>query len=141
MQYDRRYETKIDIALPVTTISSDTTTVGNVLDAEDYHSLLFTIKANTIINGEYQLIVEHSGDINFIEDVTSIPVDLDGSPTLTNNLVITSANQDGFSDFVAVLGTKQYVRVSIVSTNVQDSGVMGVEAIFMDKAHQNTGVA
>jgi len=125
MEMDLHHRIKSEMALDLTSISSDTTTQGNILDTKGYESLEFIGVASAITDGEYTLKVEQSDNSNMsgAEDVLATEI--------LGSLFQVDEYKGDMPLRTGVIGKKRYMRASLVSTNT-DSGVaiIGVIAVF-----------
>lgn len=95
------------------TISSNTTTNGVIIDTADYDmGIMFTLTAAAYTDGTYTPLIRESdaSDMSGANDVAD------------DNLIGTEAgaviNALNTPKTIGIVGTKRYVRVSIVSTGV-----------------------
>ena len=98
------------VALDAADITTNTTTVGNIIDTAGYESLLYTIILGTRTDGTYTVILEE-GDDSGLSDAAIVPAaNLQGALPVMN-----------VSDTVARVGSagkKRYQRLSILSASV-----------------------
>jgi len=117
---------KNDVALNIQAIVSDTTTVGSIIDLQDYDGCEFVIQSGTLTDGLYTPLIEY-GDDSGLSDAAAVPdkfllgTEADaalggGSPTPDNEI--------GKVGVKAHSG-KRYVRLSLVSTGVTSGGTIG----------------
>jgi hypothetical protein len=100
------------VAVDVQAISSDTTTVGNIIDTASFESATFVQFAGALTDGNYTLLIE-DGDDAALADAAAVADDfLIGTEAAT---VISAAN--GISR-IGYVGKKRYVRASVVSDTV-----------------------
>ena len=105
-------------------ISSNTTTEGAIFDTANYDAgVYFALAATAWTDGLYTLKLEH-GDNAALSDAAVVP---------TANLVygslpaLAAAIADGAAyEREGVIGTKRYVRASIVSTGVTTGATINV---------------
>ncbi len=107
---ERDLHSNIDdrVGLDPASITSDTTTVGNIIDTVGYESAAFLVFLGTLTDGVYTVKLEDGNDSG-LSDAADIPAAqlLGALPALS------------VSDTVARVGAttkKRYVRLSIVST-------------------------
>lgn len=105
-------------------ITTDTTTVGNIIDtAEDpgYNSLEFLFLSSTITDGTYTPLIEDGED----------PGLSDASPVADSGLIGTEAEaafvaaDDDLVKRIGYIGGKRFVRASLVSTGTSSGGNLG----------------
>jgi hypothetical protein len=119
---DMHDSTKKVVALNSQTVSSSTTTVGNVIDTKGYHSLELIFTLGNWTDGTFTPLIEES-------DAS----DMSGSNAVADeNLFGTEAAAALGADYaissVGVWLGKRYVRASVVSSGVT-SGSLGVCAV------------
>jgi len=113
------------VALDLQEITSNTTTVGNILDSLGFESLDLTIIAGAITDGDYVAKVEHGDESNLSDAADVDALDLIGS------LPVFADSEDDTAKHVGYRGKKQFVRLSLVSTNVSSgafftgAGILG----------------
>lgn len=130
MEKDLHHNCKVVNALNLQAISSNTTTVGNIIDTALFESIEWAIIAGTITDGAYALKIEH-GDDSGLSDAADI-----GSDDLLGTLTGLIATDDDGVKRVGYIGKKRYVRLSLVSTGVT-TGVdsVGAVALLSDPKH------
>lgn len=113
-------------ALSPRTISSNTTTVGSIIDLKGFNSVEFFVSSGTLTDGAYAILLEESDDSG-----------LSGSNTVADeNLLGTEAAagfalaDDNLVKKVGYKGSKRYVRLSVVSTSVSSGGPMSAVAVL-----------
>ncbi len=121
---ERDLHSNIDdrMALDPAAISTNTTTVGNIIDSLDFESLEFIVAMGTITDGAYALLLEE-GDDAALADAAAVPAD----ETLGALTGFVAADDDS-TKRVGSIGKKRYQRLSIVSTGVT-TGVNMASAI------------
>lgn len=113
---DLHHSIKVLVGLTSQTISTDTTTLGEIIDMQGFESCEFALISGTITDGAYA--------VTLLED------DAAGMGTAT---AVSSDHQLGASAFALAdddtayrwgyIGKKRYVRVKIVSTATTSGGV------------------
>lgn len=122
MEYDGHNNIDDQVALDNAAITTDTTTVGNIIDTAGYNSLEFIITAGAITDGAYALLLEE-GDDSGLSDVAIVPP----AETLGALTGFVAADDDT-SKRVGSIGKKRYQRLSIVSTGTT-TGVDAMSAV------------
>ncbi len=113
-------------ALNPQTISSDTTTVGAIIDTSGYQSVEFVIQSGTITTGVFTPLLEE-GDNSSLTDAASVSTDyLLGTYALAT--FTTAAADDNACKQIGYVGKKRYVRLSIVTTS-SGNGAIGAIAV------------
>jgi len=103
-------------ALDNADITTNTTTVGNIIDTVGFESLTYFIQAGTLVDGDYNVLLEDGEDSNLSD---AAPVGLD---FLIGSLPVFADTEDGAVKEVGVVSKKRFQRLSIVSTNVTTGG-------------------
>lgn len=113
---DLHHSTKDSVGLDSQTISTDTTTLGNIIDMQGYESCEFILISGTITDGAYA--------VTLLED---------DAAGMGSAAAVSSDHQLGDADFaladddtskrMGYIGKKRYVRVKIVSTATTSGGV------------------
>lgn len=108
-------------------IVSNTTTVGAIFDTADYDcGVYFAIAATTWVDGAYALKIE-DGDDSGLSDAADVATDQLVYKTLPS---IGAAIADGAPyEREGVIGTKRYVRASVVSTGVTTGAFISVVCV------------
>lgn len=107
------------IALANQTISTNTTTVGAIIDTLGFEALEFVVVTGTITDGSYAFKVETSNDSGLAG-----AVDITASLTqvvLGNKTALVAAD-DNITRRLGVVEFDRYVRLSLVSTGVTTGG-------------------
>lgn len=142
-------------AFNIQEITTDTTTVGNIIDTTGFNALEFVISGGNDLDATtvFTPKIEESTDITFATDVTDVDIGhLVGTtnvigdapsyePPLTPNAVTASnrpiedATFSGVADRnickrIGVIFKKPYVRLSIVTTLKTTGGTMTADAIL-----------
>lgn len=120
----RDLHSKIEVrnALNSQAISTNTTTVGAIIDLQGFNSCELVAKAGAITDGAYALKVEH-GDTDNLADAADVPaLELLGAEENGGADVGFADTDDNAVKKVGYVGNKRYLRVSIVSTETSDGG-------------------
>lgn len=107
------------------TISTDTTTVGSIIDTADFNlGLMLAVIASAYADGTYTLLIEESDDSGMSGAVAVTGDNLIGSlPVLS---AVTAAG--AVLETVGVFGTLRYIRVSLVSASTTTGATVLVVA-------------
>ncbi|MCK5617723.1 hypothetical protein KAR91_88480 [Candidatus Pacearchaeota archaeon] len=112
-------QSKIDelVALNTQLINTDTTTVGNIIDTQDFESVEFIIQEGVKTLGDVTPILE-DGDDSGLSDAAVVASDfrLGSLVTLNATNAITR---------VGYVGKKRYIRLSVLSANSANLTVGG----------------
>lgn len=114
------------VALNYGAISTNTTTVGSIIDTKNFESLEFIIYSGTITDGTFTPKLE-AGD----EADGSDFAEVDEAFILGTiaNATFTGAN-DNATKRIGFVGHDRYVRLSLVSTSVTSGGSLGAVALL-----------
>ena len=125
MRKDLHNNTFPSLGLDFGSITTNTTTVGNIIDTRGYEALEYYIISGSISDGAYAILIEE-GNESDLSDATTVA---------DNELLGTLANA-GFTDAddatvkrIGYIGAKRYVRISIVSTGVTSGGTFSALAV------------
>lgn len=110
MEYDLHSNVKQAVALDSQDITTDTTTVGNIIDTVGFESLEYIIQSGVITDGAYALLLEEDDAVGF---GSSSVVPADETLGVLTGFV---AADDNAAKRVGSIGKKRFQRLSIVST-------------------------
>lgn len=111
MEKDLHSNVKQVVAKTAAAITTDTTTVGSIIDTAGYESLEYIVLSGTITDGAYALKLEQ-GDDSGLSDAADVPAD-----EVLGVLTGFVAADDNAVKRVGSIGKKRYQRLSIVSTD------------------------
>lgn len=123
MEYDQHNNVNAAVALDITAIGSNTTTVGNIIDTLGYESIEFVALSGTLTDGAYAFKIE-DGDDSALADAADVD-----SALILGDLTGFAATDDDAVKRVGTIAKKRYVRLSIVSTGVTTGGTIGAVAV------------
>ena len=115
-------------ALSITSISSNTTTNGNIIDTARFESLEFLLLSGTITDGSYAVTMEH-GDDSGLSDGAAVSSD----ETLGD--ADFAATDDNTAKRLGYIGKRRYVRLVITSTGVTTGGTIGAVSLLGTPHH------
>lgn len=119
-------------AFDIQTISSDTTTNGEIIDTQGYDSVTFLFQTGTVTDGDYTVLIQE-GDEDDLSDAAAVA---DADLTATEASVsFTADTDDNAVSKIGYLGNKRYVRFNVVSTNTSSGAVVGAQAILSHPAN------
>jgi hypothetical protein len=129
--FELHHQIKQQIALNLVFINTNTTTFGNIIDTAAYTALEFFILTGFVSDpGNYTMLLEH-GDDSGLSDATMV-----AAGEILGNADFTAAD-DNVSKRLGYIGKKRYVRLSIVSTDLDfSSGIVGAVAVLGGSIHQ-----
>lgn len=116
---------KVSNALDTQAITSDTTTNGDIIDTAEYGSLLFVIQSGTLTDGTYTVLI-HEGDESNLSDASAVD---DADLTNTEASASFASTDDNTVTKIGYVGSKRYVRLSLVSASTSSGGTLGAIAI------------
>jgi len=126
MEFDLHSNIEDRVALVNQAITSNTTTVGIIIDSAGFESLEFLIQAGTVTDGDYALLLEE-GDDAALSDAATLSVDLTLG-ALTGFVPGGSLGDTAIR--VGSIGKDRYHRLSLVSTNVSTGGDFSALAVL-----------
>ena len=112
------------VAFNTQTISTDTTTNGNILDTKDFDAIQFYVTSGTLTTGTFTVLIQE-GDNSGLSDVANVA---DADLTTTEADASFAVSDDDEVKRIGYIGNKRYVRLSIVSASTAN-GVIGAIAI------------
>jgi len=153
-QFDTHNYLKTTSAFNIQAISSDTTTVGNIIDTLGYDSveIIFhtgTLDATTV----FTPVIQESDDSTFATGVVTTPTaELIGTTNVVEprpdyaspavsalaDVTFTGVAQSNLTARIGVLNKHRYVRVSIVTTLHTTGGTISAIAAMAYPAHLPT---
>lgn len=129
MEHDLHSNVKGVLALAVQDITTNTTTVGAIIDTAGFESLEYLIHSGTITDGAYAFVLEE-GDDSGLSDAAAVAA-AETLGTLTGFV----AADDDTTKRVGSIGKKRYQRLSIVSTGVTTGGTNFVSLAVLSDPH------
>lgn len=118
-----------DVAMTTQAITTDTTTVGAIIDSKGFESLDFSVLSGTLTDGDYVALLE-DGEDSSLSDAATVATDF-----IIGTLPVFALSDDDTVKHVGYVGKKRYVRLSLVSTNVTTGGTLSSVAT---KGHPKT---
>lgn len=131
-KFDQKNDIKVANALDIQTISSDTTTAGDIIDLQGFNACTFAFQTGTVTDGDYTVLIEEGDDSGLSDAAAVADADLIGTEAGASFSADTDDNVVGT---VGYRGDKRYVRLSIVSTNTTSGAVVGATAL-LGHAHE-----
>ena len=110
-------------ALDIAAITTDTTTLGDIIDMKDKLALDFLVQSGTLTDGAYVVKLE-DGDDSGLGDAADIP-----AANLLGALPAFALSEDNVVKRVGFFKRKRFVRLSIVSTATSTGGTLGAIAV------------
>jgi len=115
-------------ALNVSSITTNTTTAGSIIDRSGSRALEFLIHSGPLTDGAYTPLIQH-GDQPDLSDATAVDeTDLLG----TEAEAVFVPTDDNAVKKIGYAGIKRYVRLNIVSTGVTSGGSLSAIAVKGD---------
>ena len=124
MEYDLHNSVVQAMAIPVTTLSTNTTLVGIIIDTLTFESIEFIALSRSTTDGDYDFSIEQ-GSVDDLSDAEQVPPEL-----IIGTLPVYDDAEDNVVKRVGVVGKKRYVRMSVTSSNVSSGGTFGAIAIL-----------
>jgi hypothetical protein len=129
--FDLHHQIERRVALIIGQITTDTTTLGIIIDTAGFTALEFIILIGFVTDGNYAVGLQHGDDAG-LSDAVAVPSDE----------ILGNADFDEFDDNktrrIGYLGKKRYVRLSIVSTGIAlfESATLGAMVDLGGSNHQ-----
>lgn len=114
---------KVNIGLDVAVIGSNTTTVGNIIDMQGFDSIMWEMFIGALTDGSYLPLIEDGEDAGLSDAAPVVDDQLLGTEV---DATIAAANAISKIGYV---GSKRYVRLSMVSTGVTTGATVGATAL------------
>jgi len=125
---DLKNDIKIVNALNIASISTSTTTAGVEIDTQGYESVTFEIITGARTDGTVTPLIQESD----VSGSYSGSVDDDNLIGLETDAALSVAH---FRSRIGYIGTKRYVKLSLVSTSVTTGLTAGASVILSDAKH------
>lgn len=122
-QADLHHDIDAAVALDTQAITTNTTTVGNIIDMKGKLALDFAILAGTLTDGLYTAVIEE-GDDSGLSDAAVVPAE-----RLLGSLPAIALADDDTVSRVGFIKLKRFVRLSLVSSAVTTGGTLGAIAV------------
>ena len=116
---------KAEVALDTTSISSDTTTAGNIIDMQGFGSVEFVMQSGTLTDGTYTPLIEE-GDASNLSDAAAVA---DSDLLGTEAAAAFASTDDNAVNKIGYIGNKRYVRLSIVSASTTTGGTLSAVSV------------
>lgn len=116
---------KTEVARNIGAISSNTTTAGNIIDLQGYHSVEFIILSGTITDGTFTPLLQEGDAANLSDAAAVADSDLLGTEAAATFI----STDDNTVKKLGYIGGKRYVRLSIVTTGVTSGGTISAIAV------------
>lgn len=148
MEMDLKSEVAVGSAFDNAAITTDTTTVGNIVDSIGFESLTYAIQAGTLTDGAYTVTITE-GDVlsGGTPDATNPNVIRGGTitdgATVSSDFIIGSLpsfadSEDDITKAFGFVGKDRYSLISIVSSGTESGGFFSAQAILGHAKNQPT---
>lgn len=121
------------VALVNSEITSDTTTLGAIIDTAGFESLEFVLQSGTITDGTYAITLEDGEEAN-LSDAAAVDSEL----VLGSEEAAFVAADDDAVKRIGYIGKKRYVRLSILSASTTSGGEFSSVALLASPHHAPT---
>lgn len=111
-------------------ITTDTTTVGAIIDTQGYNRILFNFFTGVLQDGDYDVQLFHGDDSAMADEAEVDASDING--TLPN---WTEDTDDDKVESVELVCRKRYFRVKVVSTGTTNGAYVGALASLGNPDH------
>ena len=126
--FDLHDNCEVANALDSQTISTDTTTNGEIIDTLGFHGLEFILKAGAVADGAYTVTLEHGDDAALADAAAVDAADVLGS-------IAVADTDDNAAKRIGYIGKKRYVRMNVVSTSTSSGGAFDGVAVKFSPRH------
>lgn len=127
---DLHNNVQLHVALKIQEITTDTTTVGEEIDTQGFESAEFAFQTGTVTDGDYLPLLEEADDDGAgSPDTFSAVADVDLLGTEAGAGFTADTDDDKIGK-LGYRGNKQWLRLSIVSTNTTSGAFAGAQAIL-----------
>lgn len=126
MNRDLYHNAKAQRAVPITTISADGTTTGDIIDLQDYGSAMFAILSGTLTTGTFTPKLT-AGDAANLSDGVEVTAAAELLGTIAGATFAIA--DDGVVKKIGYRGDKRYIRLDIVGASTA-AGVISAVAIL-----------
>jgi len=132
---DLHHSIKAVVALAPQSITSDTTTAGVIVDTLGFEGVEFVIATGAIADANLVPLIEEDTVVGFGTATAVADADLIGTEAGA------TLDQDNDSDTAKIgyIGSKRFVRLSLVSTSTTGANLVGAVALLGHARH--SGVA
>ncbi len=118
------------LARNVAAITSNTTSAGNIIDTQGFDAVEFLVFSGARTDGSYLPLIEH-GDAANLSDAVAVPdAELLGTNITTGQEAAATIAAANAATRIGYIGTRRYVRLSIVSTGVTSGATLGAIAVL-----------
>lgn len=122
---DLQNTTRVLRALPAVNRATNVVTAGDIIDLQDFGSVMFVIMSGTISDGSFDVAIEHGNDPTLSDATTAATVDeiIGQAPSF-------SATDDDVVKRISYRRLKRYCRLSVTQTGAVSGGVLGAIAVL-----------
>lgn len=117
-------------ALEPQVISTDTTTLGEIVDLHDGNKHKVAVQFGPVTDGDYQLVIEHGDDPGL-----SDAADVDATNQIRGNrydeAIANAADKDIF-EFELLRKFKRFARLKVISANTTSGTLIAAQWVLMD---------
>jgi len=113
-------------------ITSDTTTVGNIVDTQGFESLTYFIQSGVLTDGDYVVVLE-DGDAANLSDAAVVNSDF-----VIGSLPVFAPADDQVVKSVGLVSKKRFQRLSLASTNTTSGGFFASTVVKGNAASRPT---
>ena len=124
LPFDRHAEMSTEVAFDLQEITSDTATVGEIIDIQGFRSLEFIFQSGTLTDGAYVVSLEH-GDDSGLSDTAAVPAD-----NILGDLPSFALADDDVTKRVGTNSKKRYFRATVTSSATTSGGFMSGVAVL-----------
>lgn len=131
MFQDNLHSLNFTNALNTTTIATNTTTNGAIVDLRDAHACTFVVRTGAYTDGAFALSVDTSDDNTFATGVTNIvctPASTDINAIVSSQT--TNLNAANKLSAFGIIPNGRYARLKVVSTSVTSGASLSAIAVL-----------
>lgn len=126
-KFDQKNELKDVNAFDIQSISTDTTTNGEIIDLQGFEACTFVFQTGTVTDGDYTVLIQEGDDSGLSDAAAVADADLVGTEA---DASFSADTDDNKVSSIGYIGSKRYVRFNVVSTNTSTGATVGAIALL-----------
>lgn len=126
-KFDMKNNIKVLNAFDIQTVSSDTTTNGDIIDLKGFEACTFVFQTGTVTDGDYTVLIQEGDDSGLSDAAAVADSDLIGTEA---DASFAADTDDNAVSKIGYIGDKRYVRFNVVSTNTSSGAVIGAVGVL-----------
>ena len=124
---DMKNNIKDLVALAPVAITSNTTTVGLIIDLQGFNSATMQFMTGVLTDGDYVFLLQEGDDASLSDASAVADADLIGTEA---DMSFTDDTDDAQTAILGYIGTKRYIRASIISTGTTTGALVSVACLL-----------